>query len=138
MAHRFGKISKANWALLLLGLSTKHFTDRQAWSSQLIPFGMAWTPKEDGEGLKSVLKTIRDWYAARDIDLNLSLQEAPRMQKQGSVKERVRLSGHVLREFMSACLPCRMHWGDSDARPQLAFNRCLRHQFKQFDVAPLT
>ena len=27
---------------------------------------MARTPKEDGEGLKSVLKTIRDWYAARD------------------------------------------------------------------------
>ncbi|CAE7247939.1 PRPF6 [Symbiodinium microadriaticum] len=122
VAHRFGKISKANWALLLLGLSTTHFTDRQAWSSHLIPFGMAWTPKEDGEGLKSVLKTIRDWYAARDIDLNLSLQEAPGMQKQGSVKERVRLSGHVLPEFMSACLPCRMHWGDSDAKPQLAFN----------------
>ena len=48
---------------------------------------MAWTHKEDGEWLKSVLKTIRDWYAARDIDLNFSLQEA-----------------HVLCEFMSACL----------------------------------
>ena len=72
MAHRFGKINKANWALFLLGLSTKkHFADRQAWSCQLIPLGMAWTPKEDGEGLKSVLKTIMDWYAARDIDPQL-------------------------------------------------------------------
>ncbi|CAE7569990.1 unnamed protein product, partial [Symbiodinium necroappetens] len=58
VAHRFGKINKANWALFLLGLSTKN-TSRT----------------EDGEGLKSVLKTIMDWYAARDIDPNFSLQE---------------------------------------------------------------
>ena len=90
------------------------------------------------EGLKSVLKTIRDWYAARDIDLNFSLQEAPRMQKQGSVKERIRLEGHVLREFMSACLSCQMHWDDTGAGrlamaaifSQVAFKRCLRHQLQ--------
>ena len=160
MAHRFGKINKANWALFLLGLSTKHFADRQAWSSQLIPLGMAWTPKEDGEGLKSVLKTItgwyaglksvlktiRDWYAARDINVNFSLQEAPRVQKQGSVNERVRLSGHVLREYRSACLRCQMHWDDTNAGRwpwQLFFRRwhskhAYASNFQQFDVAPGT
>ncbi|CAE7329209.1 ilvE, partial [Symbiodinium necroappetens] len=74
VAHCSGKINEANWARFLLGLSTEHFADGQAWPSQLIPLGMPWTPKEEGEGLKSVLKTIRDWYAARDIDLNFSLQ----------------------------------------------------------------
>ena len=70
------KINKANWALFMLGLSAKHHTERQRWCSQLILLGLAWVPKEDGECLKEVLKTIRDWYCARKIDLNFHLQEA--------------------------------------------------------------
>ena len=59
------------------------------------------------------------------------------MQKQGSVKERVRLSGHVIREFMSACLRFRCT-GTTRTQAvwpwqlffQVAFKGCLRHQLQ--------
>ncbi|CAE7878874.1 unnamed protein product, partial [Symbiodinium microadriaticum] len=106
VAQHFGKINKANWALFWLGLSTKNFTDHH---SQLIPLGMVWTLKEDGTGLQSVLKTIRDWYAARDIDLNFSLQTAARTQKPKVGQGRLAMAAIF---------------------PQVVFKRCLPHQLQ--------
>ncbi|CAE7674410.1 unnamed protein product [Symbiodinium sp. CCMP2592] len=100
------KINKANWGLFMLGLSAKHYTDRQVWSSQLLPLGFAWVPKEDGHGFKSVLQRLKEWYGARDVDLNFAMQE---VHFDDSDSGRLAVAAVF---------------------PQVMFKRCLRHQLQ--------